>query len=44
MKEGKAGGNDGDSEARSLKEDSSCGSESGDGARADQEGHGSDDE
>ena len=38
------GGNDGDSEARGLKEDSNSGSESEDGAGADQEGKGSGDE
>ena len=43
MKEGRAGGNDSDSEASGLK-DSSSGSEGGDGAGADQEGDGSGDE
>ena len=44
IEEGRAGGNDGDSEASGLKEDSSSGSESGNGAGADREGHRSGDE
>ena len=44
IKEGRAGENDSDSEVSGLKEDSSSGSEGGDGAGADQEGDGSGDE
>ena len=43
IKGGRVGGNDGDSEACGLKEDSSSGSEIGDGAGADQERPGSGD-
>ena len=44
IKEGRMGRNDGDIEARGLKEDSNSGSESEDGAGVDQEGKGSGDE
>ena len=44
IKKGRAGDNHGDSEASGLKEDSSSGSESGNGAGADREGHRSGDE
>ena len=43
IKEGRAGGNNGDSEAIGLKEDSSSGSDGGGEAGADQEEHGSGD-